>query len=155
LASSHIPFLFPMPRRSRRSPRGAGLINQSLNHLASITFNSVSSNYLAGATFGVVANRPARPFSVKVQYVSQSPGRTFTLLFYGANQEVIHRSPILLTGVVPRVYQARLPPNTDFSTFNSADVLMTANSIAVNGNIITLAVDYKMIYKNPLPTSFV
>jgi hypothetical protein len=128
---------------------------QTLNHLASINFNAVSSNYLAGATFGVVANRPARPHSVKVQYVSQQPGRTFSILFYGANQEIIHRSPVLLTGVTPRVYSTRLPPNTDYSTWNSADVIMTANSVAVSGNLITLAVDYKMIYKNPVPTSFV
>jgi len=139
-------------RKNKRGNVGSG---QSLTHVATVVANATASNYLAQTTFGVIANRPARPHSVSVQYVSASPGRTFTVLFYGANQEIIHRSPVLLTGIVPRVYRAVMPRNTDYSIWNATDVFCTINTVVVSGNQITCAFNAKMIYKNPSPVNYV
>ena len=110
----------------------------------SSTANAISSFGNASVPVVVGVDRPGRPISLELEHYAQAP-RSFTFQVNGFNGEEIYRSPLILTGPIPRKFRCKLPRSTDFATLASAAEIIRF-SHATNPGIkwvLNLRVQYK------------
>jgi hypothetical protein len=99
---------------------------------------------------GIIANRPARPDHVTVEYFSAVP-RSFNFTIFGGNLEEFYRSPVLLSGPIPKRFQVPLPKNTDFALYAATGNVIQFTHATNPG--ISFAVNMRVAYKTALPTT--
>ncbi len=135
-----------MNRRQRRNND----LSQVLLHPMTAVTSALTTTSILQPVSGIIPNRPARPVNVSVEYFSAVP-RSFTFTVYGGNLEEVYRSPVLLSGPIPKKFTTSLPSTTDFALYAA-----TGNVIqfvhATNPGI-SFAVNMRIAYKTALISS--
>ncbi len=133
----------PRNRRSMRKMTN-GYPVQQLIHPASLGASTGASSVFTANNFSIIANRPARPRLLEVEFFSAQP-RSFTILMQGGNAEEIWRSPLLLSGPIPRRRRYQMPTSTDFALYAGTETVLTVFHSASSGLVFAfnLGVEYK------------
>jgi hypothetical protein len=118
-----------------------------LRHTACLTLSQ--SGGLLPQQLNLLLDRPARPISVRLEFVATVPG-TVQFRFLGPIKDVIMTTPIIVVGTVPqrRTYQLPQTPMDNWSA--TSDVVRVA--IGSNNQTISLflTVDMLVAYSNEL-----
>ena len=137
------------PRRSRQRTT-LGDQTQVLLHPMTTLSSGVAVTNIAQPASGIIANRPARPDYVTVEYFSLVP-HTFNFTIFGGNAEEVYRSPAYLSGPIPKRVQVSLPKNTDFAIYPAnGNVIQFNHALGPN---ISFVVNMRVAYKTALPVA--
>ncbi len=137
------------PRRSRQR-NNIGEQSQVLLHPMTVVSSATNVTSILQPVSGIIANRPARPDHVTVEYYSVNP-RSFTFTVFGGNLEEVYRSPVLISGPIPKKFQIPLPKTTDFALYAATgNVIQFTHAL---NPAIFFTVNMRVSYKTALPTS--
>ncbi len=137
------------PRRSRQR-NSLGDQSQVLLHPMTVVSSATAVTNIAQPASGIIANRPARPDYVTVEHFSGVP-RSFNFTIFGGNAEEVYRSPVYLSGPIPKRVQVSLPKNTDFALYAANGNVVQFNH-GTNANI-SFVVNMRVAYKTALPAT--
>ncbi len=137
------------PRRSRQR-NTLGDQSQVLLHPMTVVSSATTVTNIAQPASGIIANRPARPDHVTVEHFSGVP-RSFSFTIFGGNAEEVYRSPVYLTGPIPKRIQVSLPKSTDFALYAANGIVVQFNH-GTNASI-SFVVNMRVAYKTALPAT--
>jgi len=131
-------------RNTRRNKRTSG--TQQLVHTTSAITGAATLTNITVSRLNVVFERPARPKAIKLTYFSTVP-RAFYYSVLNAVAEEIYRSPVILSGPIPRSLAVRFVSGIDFGTYPSTNTAIIINSVA--SSTINTTIELTMEYKYP------
>jgi len=131
-------------KNTRRNKRTSG--TQQLVHTTSAITGASNITNVTVTRLNVLFVRPARPKSIRLTYFSTVP-RSFYYSVLNAVAEEIYRSPVILSGPIPRSLAVRFVGGIDFGTYPSDNRLIVFNSVAAS--TINTTIELTMEYKYP------